>query len=124
MPEAISSLELFLKGNNIIFRKLPVNRAFHSSFIDGMESGFKLSVAAMDAHPSQTPVIACAHNTFAPQVTAGYRWDVIRKRFTFGKPRKCRAVRMIFIISAWVPAAPWPPLSTTAFIPAPKRLPF
>jgi len=82
-PDAISGLELFLKKNSIICQRLPVNTAFHSSFIDDMESDFKLSAAAMNTHPSETPVISCAHKTINPQVTADYLWDVVRKPVYF-----------------------------------------
>lgn len=73
--------ELLLRGIN--FLRLPVNTAFHSSLIDGLERPFKKLLGQISFKKSNTALVSCAQKTINPELTPDYLWNIVRDPICF-----------------------------------------
>ena len=81
--DRLDSIETYLRDRNIIFLRLPVGFAFHSSEIDFIQNPFeKLHDKVSFGKPS-IPIRSCATGEMLDRVDPSHLWTVIREPVRF-----------------------------------------
>ncbi len=84
-PEQLSLLEAVLEADNIFYRRLPLNYAFHSAAMDSIKLPVVESLANIQAHHSSLPFYSTVTGAelSGTELGANYWWDNIRKPVQF-----------------------------------------
>lgn len=80
LPAAhVNAVEAALKAKDVIFQRMSVSRAFHSSWIDAAEAPFKATVDTTSLRAPQIPLACCAPAAFVGALNADALWNAIRR---------------------------------------------
>lgn len=81
--DRIDDVENHLGARGILFQRLPVNYAFHSRWIDGLETHAKVALASLPLRPATIPFACCAHARTFTRLPADYVWTLLRRPILF-----------------------------------------
>lgn len=83
--EVYKDITTWLELNSILYQEISINRAFHTSLIDGLQSSFYSFLTAKQRNflPLRIPVISCIDCTIKDSVNIKYLWDIIRQPIKF-----------------------------------------
>jgi trans-AT polyketide synthase/acyltransferase/oxidoreductase domain-containing protein len=75
----LDDIERFLKSKDINFQRLPVEFAFHSSYIDGAESAFKKTLERFSFKKPDIQFVSCMTGKIVDHIPRDYCWDIVRR---------------------------------------------
>ena len=73
--------EEYLAGEGVLFQRLPVPFAFHSSAIDAVAEEFTSLIGTLTFHPPRIPVLSCTTGGEVARFDAEHLWRAMRHRF-------------------------------------------
>ena len=86
----LEEIENHLHSRGVLYQRLPVRHAFHSSLMDGAEEACKRRVAGHALKPPLIELISCTTGSVLREFSPAYFWQVIRQPIYFE-----RAVRYL-----------------------------
>ena len=78
-------IEAFLRKMGVPFQRLPVTFAFHSRWIDEVESPLQSHFSSLKHQPATIPIACCAHTQIIQALPENYFWTMARKPIEFRK---------------------------------------
>lgn len=75
----INNIKYNLKHHGIIHQQLPINYAFHSSYVENAKEDILTYLRTLDIHSPEINFISSATGMELDQVSYHHFWDVIRK---------------------------------------------
>ncbi len=81
----VSDVEHHLSSRDIVFQRLPVKQAFHSSHIDYLQPEIAALTSQLSPRPAQIPVISCSTATTLQPFTPAHVWHSIREPIRFSE---------------------------------------
>jgi acyl transferase domain-containing protein len=76
-------IEMELARRKVVFQRIPVEFAFHSSSVDPAASEFAMQVAHLDYRAPTIPLICCAEASARERIDGTTLWDVTRRQIRF-----------------------------------------
>ena len=81
--ESLFELEIELKRRRVTYQRLPVSRAFHSSWIDEAQSPYESFLRSIPTVEAALPVMCCDCADLIARLPGNYFWKVVRGAIRF-----------------------------------------
>src|SRR5262249_9013273 len=83
-PAGVARAERRLQELGVLYQRLPVNYAFHSSRLDAVAEPYLSSLSRLTLRPPAVPFVSCESARYVTRVEPATWWQLVRSPFGFG----------------------------------------
>ena len=82
-PAGVVRAERRLQAKGVLYQRLPVNYAFHSSRLDAVAEPYLKSLARLTLHPPTVPFVSCESAGYVTRFEPAHFWQLVRSPIRF-----------------------------------------